>query len=394
VSAKSRPEILIIGGGIGGVAMALALARRGLRSRVLEKAPEFGEIGYGIQQGPNAYRMLDWLGVMKDLEPQAVFTKNLILIDALTDRELTRISCGDTFRRHFRAPYTVVHRRDLHGALLEACRKREEIALHTSKELAGFADRGKSVVASFADGSEYEGWAMIGADGLRSRVREILIGDGPPQPVGHVSYRGVVPVDQVKDQSHFDDMVIRIGPNLHLVQYRLRGGTVMNNVATVVSGKFARGERQNYGGPDELAEVFSRTTPHVQEMLGYVGKDKNWVLHDREPRPGWTRGNVALLGDAAHPTLQYLAQGACMAIEDAIVLSGKLEKAGSEVNAALQAYEKERYLRTARVTITSRIFGDIIHANGGARDLRNHLLAQRTPETFWEVDWLYRGIEA
>ncbi len=394
MSVKTRPEVLIIGGGIGGVATALALARRGVRSRVLEKAPEFGEIGYGIQQGPNAYRMLDWLGVMEELEPQAVFTKNLILIDALTGRELTRISCGEPFRRHFRAPYTVVHRRDLHGALLAACRKREEIALHTSKELAGFTDRGKTVVANFADGSEYEGWAMIGADGLRSRVREILIGDGPPQPVGHVSYRGVVPVESVKDRSHFDDMVIWIGPNLHLVQYRLRGGTVMNNVATVVSGKFARGERHDYGGPEELAEVFSRTTPDVQEMLGYVGKDKNWVLHDRDPRPGWTRGKVALLGDAAHPTLQYLAQGACMAIEDAVVLSGKLEKAGSDVDSALRAYEQERYLRTARVTITSRIFGDIIHASGGARDLRNHLLAQRTPETFWEVEWLYRGIEA
>jgi salicylate hydroxylase len=144
--------------------------------------------------------------------------------------------------------------------------------------------------------------------------------------------------------------------------------------------------------------VFSRTTSAVQEMLGYVGKDKNWVLHDREPRPGWARGNAALLGDAAHPTLQYLAQGACMAIEDSVVLSGLLEKAlasaGGDVAAALQAYEKERYLRTARVTITSRIFGDIIHADGGGRDLRNDLLAQRTPDTFWEIDWLYRGIEA
>jgi len=390
---KAPPEILVIGGGIGGVATALALARRGMRSRVFEKAPEFGEIGYGIQQGPNAYRMLDWLGVMKDLEPQAVFTQSLILIDALTDRELTRISCGPEFRRHFGAPYTVVHRRDLHGALLEACRKREEISLHTSKELASFAERGNSVVATFADGSEYEGSAMIGADGLRSRVREILIGDGAPRPIGHVSYRGVVPFDQVKDRSHFDDMVIWIGPNLHFVQYRLRGGTVMNNVATVASERFERGERRDYGGPDELAEAFSHTTSHVQEMLGYVGKDKNWVLHDREPRSGWTRGNVTLLGDAAHPTVQYLAQGACMAIEDAVVLSGRLKEAGREINAALLAYEKERYLRTARVTITSRIFGDIIHANGGARDLRNHLLAQRTPETFWEVDWLYRGIE-
>ena len=387
-------EILIVGGGIGGVAAALALARRGFRSRVLEKQPEFGEIGYGIQQGPNAYRMLDWLGVMKDLESQAVFTKNLILIDALTDRELTRISCGDTFRRHFRAPYTVVHRRDLHGALLEACRKRDEITLHVSKELTGFEDRGESVVARFADGSEYEGLALIGADGLRSRVREIVIGDGAPRPAGHVTYRGVVPVAEVKDQSHFDDMVIWIGPNLHLVQYRLRGGTVMNNVATVASRKFENGERQNYGGADELMEVFSRTTPAVQEMLSYVGKDKNWVLHDREPRPGWTRGNVALLGDAAHPTLQYLAQGACMAIEDAVVLSGLIAKAGNGVAAALAEYEKQRYLRTARVTVTSRIFGAIIHADGGSRDLRNHLLAQRTPETFWEIDWLYRGIEA
>jgi len=387
-------EILIVGGGIGGVAAALALARRGFRSRVLEKQPEFGEIGYGIQQGPNAYRMLDWLGVMKDLESQAVFTKNLILIDALTDRELTRISCGDTFRRHFRAPYTVVHRRDLHGALLEACRKRDEITLHVSKELTGFEDRGESVVARFADGSEYEGLALIGADGLRSRVREIVIGDGAPRPAGHVTYRGVVPVAEVKDQSHFDDMVIWIGPNLHLVQYRLRGGTVMNNVATVASRKFENGERQNYGGADELMEVFSRTTPAVQEMLSYVGKDKNWVLHDREPRPGWTRGNVALLGDAAHPTLQYLAQGACMAIEDAVVLSGLIAKAGNGVAAALAEYEKQRYLRTARVTVTSRIFGAIIHADAGSRDLRNHLLAQRTPDTFWEIDWLYRGIEA
>jgi 2-polyprenyl-6-methoxyphenol hydroxylase-like FAD-dependent oxidoreductase len=387
-------EILVIGGGIGGVAAALALSRKGLRSRVLEKAGEFGEIGYGIQQGPNAYRMLDWLGVMKDLEPQAVFTRNLILIDSLTDREVARISCGETLRSHFRAPYTVVHRRDLHGALLEACRKRSEIALHTSKELMDFEDRGASVVARFADGSEYEGRALIGADGLRSRVREIVIGDGPPRPAGHVTYRGVIPLDQVKDQSHFDDMVIWIGPRLHFVQYRLRGGTVMNNVATVASRRFENGERQSYGGPDELAEVFSRTTPQVQEMLGYVGKDKNWVLHDREPRPGWTRGNVALLGDAAHPTLQYLAQGACMAIEDAVVISGVIAKAGNGIAAALAEYERQRYLRTARVTITSRIFGDIIHADGGARDLRNHLLEKRTPETFWEIDWLYRGIEA
>src|SRR5260370_3692852 len=234
--------------------------------------------------------MLDWLGVMKDLEPQAVFTQNLILVDALTDRELTRISCGPEFRGHFGAPYTVVHRRDLHGALLEACRRREEITLHTSKELASFSEAAGRVLARFADAAEYEGAAMIGADGLRSRVREILIGDGAPRPIGHVSYRGVVPFDQVKDRSHFDDMVIWIGPNLHFVQYRLRGGTVMNNVATVASERFERGERSDYGGPGELPAAGSPTTPPVPGMAGYGGQDKDWERPDRPPPPRLTRG--------------------------------------------------------------------------------------------------------
>ncbi len=392
MSRASNREVLIIGGGIGGVATALALAKCGWRSHVFEKSPEFGEIGYGIQQGPNAYRMLDWLGVMKALEPQAVFTRNLIMIDALTDRELARIDCGAAFRERYGAPYTVVHRRDLHGALLDGCRTRDEITLHTSKELVDFTDRGTSVVARFADGSEYEGAALIGADGLRSRVREIVIGDGPPRASGHVSYRGVVPLDQIADQSHFDDMVIWAGPNLHFVQYRLRGGTVMNNVATVVSRRFEQGERKNYGGPDELLEAFARTTPRVQEMLAVVGKDKNWLLHDRPSVGGWTKGNATLLGDAAHPTLQYLAQGACMAIEDAVVLAHKLRDAASAIGAALSAYENERYLRAIRVPITSRIFGEILHCDGGARDLRNHLMAQRTPDMSWEYDWLYKGI--
>ncbi len=392
MNAVSRPGILVVGGGIGGLSAALALARRGLRARVLEKAPEFGEIGYGIQLGPNAYRMLDWLGVAKEIEQAAVFPDFLMLIDALTDREVTRISCGNAFRTRYGAPYMVVHRRDLHGALLEACRRYDGIALHTSKELVRFSDLGDRIVATCADGSEYEGAALIGADGLRSCVREALINDGPPRVAGHVTYRGVIPIDDVTDQTHFNDMVIWIGPDIHLVQYRLRSGTVMNNVATVVSRHFTPG-MIDFGSPDELCEAFAQATPQVRDMLDYVGKDKNWILHDRDPVPGWTRGRATLLGDAAHPTLQYLAQGACMAIEDAVVLAALLSQAGTDINDALVAYENQRYLRTARVQITARIFGEIIHCGRGARDLRNHLLAQRTPETFWEVDWLYRGIE-
>ena len=391
-TANSK-EILIAGGGIGGLATALALAKRGLRARVMERAPEFSEIGYGIQLGPNAYRMLDFLGVAKEVEETAVHPEFLVLIDALTDKELTRISCGETFKARYGAAYMVVHRRDLHGALLKACQAEEAISLNTSKELVSFADHGNAVSAKFADGTEYECDVLIGADGLRSKVREVIVADGAPRVSGHVTYRGVVPIDQVEDKTHFNNMTIWVGPDLHLVQYRLRGGTVLNNVATVVSNKFRQGNTTDFGGPDELQEVFSHTTPKVREMLSYIGTDKNWVLHDRDPVPNWTRGNVAVLGDAAHPTLQYLAQGACMAIEDGVVLSKQLAGAGGDYSAALSAYRDARYLRTARVQLTSRIFGDIIHTRGGARDLRNHLMAQRTPETFTEVDWLYRGIE-
>lgn len=387
-----KSEILIAGGGIGGLAAALALARKGIRSQVFEKAPEFGEIGYGLQLGPNAHRMLTRLGIVGEVEQTAVFPNALVAIDALTDRELTRITTGEVFRKHFGAPYMVVHRRDLHGALLAACKGHAEVTLHTSKGLTRFDDQGAKVIAYFSDGTDCSGSALIGADGLNSCARDVIMGDGIPRVSGHVTYRGVVPVDQVKDKTHFDDMTIWIGPGLHLVQYRLRGGTVMNNVATFNSPRFAAGQKNDFGGPEELMEMYSKTTAHVQDLLSYIGKDKNWILCDREPRGDWTRGNVTLLGDAAHPTLQYLAQGAVMAMEDAVVLADKLSLPGAQIGAALTSYQDDRYLRTARVQITSRIFGEIMHARGGARDLRNHLMSKRNPDHYWEVDWLYRGI--
>lgn len=385
-------EVLIAGGGIGGLAAALALARQGIKSQVFEKADEFGEIGYGLQLGPNAHRMLTRLGIVKEVEQTAVFPNALVAIDALTDQELTRINTGETFRKHFGAPYMVVHRRDLHGALLDACRGHAEVKLHTSKGLTRFEDADGRVTAHFADGSKASGTVLIGADGLNSCAREAIIGDGAPRVSGHVTYRGVVPVNEVKDKSHFDDMTIWIGPGLHLVQYRLRGGTVMNNVATFNSPSFHAGKKTGFGGADELMQMYSPTTAHVQDLLSYIGRDKNWILCDREPKPEWTRGHVTLLGDAAHPTLQYLAQGAVMAMEDAVVLAEKLASAGDAIHAALTAYQEARYLRTARVQITSRIFGEIMHARGGARDLRNHLMSRRNPDHYWEVDWLYRGI--
>jgi salicylate hydroxylase len=389
---RAQPEILVAGGGIGGLAVALALSLAGRRVRVLEKASEFGEIGYGIQMGPNVYPMLARLGVIDHLMPQAVFPEALVMADALTGKELTRISLGAAFRTRYTHPYFVIHRRDLHGGILEACRQREEIVLEASKGLVQFEERGGRVLVTCEDGSEYEGAALIGADGLWSPTRSAVVADGHPRITGHVVYRGVVPADEVIDRSYVDSMVIYVGHNLHLVQYRLRGGKVMNNVATIESSRFKRGET-NFGTPDELEEIFAQCAPGVRDMLRYVSRERNWVLHDREPVTNWTQGSVTLLGDAAHPTLQYLAQGACMAIEDAVVLAAEVARHGDDFNAAFLAYQAQRMNRTARVVLTARTFGHICHAGGGARALRNELLAKRSRDDPWEIDWLYRGVE-
>jgi len=388
----SNLPILIIGGGIGGLSAALALAHKGRRVRVLEKATEFGEIGYGIQMGPNVSRMLDRLGILKTLEPHAVFPDALILVDAVDNRELTRIALGKKFLERYQYRYFVIHRRDLHGGILDACRQREEITLEASRGMTGFEERGNSVVVRCENGAEYEGAALIGADGLWSPTRAAIVGDGMPRVAGHVTYRGVVPTGEIIDRSHLDSMTIWIGPDLHLVQYRLRGGAVMNNVATVNSRRFRGGEK-DFGGPDELDEAFARAAPQVRDMLRYISRDRNWILHDREPVTQWTRGRATLLGDAAHPTLQYLAQGANMAIEDAVVLAEKVAAAGQDYNRAFLAYQDERMNRTARVVLSSRFFGDYFHADGGARELRNELARRRDPDNPWEADWLYRGIE-
>jgi salicylate hydroxylase len=391
MAGKDLP-ILIAGGGIGGLSVALALALKGRRVHVLEKAPEFGELGYGIQMGPNVSRMLDRLGVLKALEPHSVYPNALIMVDAIDNREITRIALGRAFLERYQYRYFVIHRRDLHGELLEACRRRGEITLEASRGLVSFEERGKAVIVRCENGAEYEGAALVGADGLWSPTRAVIVADGAPRVTGHVTYRGVVPTGEIIDRSHLDSMTIWIGPSCHLVQYRLRGGAVMNNVATVSSRRFRRGEK-DFGGWDELEEVFSRADPRVRDMLRYFPRDRNWVLHDRDPVTNWSRGRATLLGDAAHPTLQYLAQGANMAIEDGVVLAEKVAAAGDDYARAFLSYQRERMNRTARVVLSSRFFGEYFHADGGARELRNELARRRDPDNPWEADWLYRGIE-
>lgn len=385
--------ILIAGGGIGGVSAALALAREGFKVRVLEHAPEFGEIGYGLQLGPNAFHTLERLGVRDFMERTAFFPNNLIMQDAVSGKEVSRIHLRDKFLKQYDRPYAVIHRSDLHGALLNGCRALPElVSLETNSGLKSFKQDKGRVQVTLDDGREVEGDILICADGLRSVGRQAIIGDGAPRVSGHIARRGVVPLDDVSDRRFIDDMVIWVGPNLHLVQYRLRGGTVLNNVCVIESAEFKQG-KADWGGIDEVQRVCEGTVPYVQQALKFISPERAWAMCDRDPQSGWVQGNVALLGDAAHPTLQYLAQGACMAMEDGEVLAAKLSNRARPVNESLQLYESERYLRAARVTLTSRFFGHVCHAGGGARDLRNHLAGQRGDENFFEVDWIYRGID-
>lgn len=382
---------IIAGGGIGGLCAALALTRKGFPVKVLERAPEVGEIGYGIQIAPNGHAILDRLGVMEMLEPQVFYPDALILVDAIDGQEISRIDLGESFQERYKYRYFVVHRRDLHAALIESCR-REELFCFEEGEVDSYENHSNSVTVRCTNGKAYKGRAMIGVEGLRSKTRARIVADGGPRATGHVVYRGLVPIDQVANQQYVNSMVVHVGPGCHLVQYRLRGGTVMNNVATFESPAFKRWEH-DYGGIEELKSAYVQCCPQVQDLLKYFSLDKNWLLHDLQPATNWTDGNVTLLGDAAHAALQYLAQGAIMAMEDAVVLADALERQPTNVNSAFLDYQGRRLNRTARVVTTARLFGAIMHASAGERLLRNELARQRDTLIPWEIDWLYRGVQ-
>ena len=388
----NKTQVLISGGGLGGLSAALALAERGLEVQVLEKSSEFTEIGYGIQMAPNATRILKRYGLWERVVPTAVFPEAMVLLDAIDTNEWARINFNDAFSARYTDPYIVIHRRDLLAAWLAACQQHPKISLHTGKGVKSIVDDSRQVQVECDDGSGFSGRCLIGADGLVSPTRDFVVGDGAPRLTGFLAYRGVIPMAQAVDRSYDKSVIGWFGHNMHLVQYGLRAGGVLNNVAVFGSPSFARGEPQ-FGGPEELDAAFSQADPKVRQMLTHINRDRNWMMRDRDPVKNWTRGNVVLLGDAAHPTLQYLAQGACMAFEDAVVLADCLAKTPDEPHSAFLNYQQQRYLRTARVQLTARAFGSVLHAGGVARELRNSIYRGRAPDSFFhEIDWLYRGI--
>ena len=382
-------QLLIVGGGIGGLTAALALARQGIPSQVIEQAAAFKEIGAGIQLGPNVFRMFKRLGLIEPISALAVFPENLVMFDSITGEEVTRIPLGDAFRKKFHYPYALIHRADLHNVLLEHCRQSNLIRLDAAQKIVDLDETNGAVTAKTASGKDYRGAALIGADGLWSTIREFVVGDGKPKPAGHITYRAVLPREEIPDQYRWWNMGFWAGEKVHFVLYPLRTGELYNLVAVFHSNRYEEGW-DSYGDPAELHERFAQTCEPVRSLLAKIESWRMWVLCDRPPVKEWSRGRITLLGDAAHPMLQYLAQGACMAVEDAVCLADKAVEMDGDYASAFRAYQQARYLRTGRVQIMARVYGEFYHAGSVAKELRNIMLGSRTPDDAMAgMEWLY-----
>ncbi len=378
---------LIIGGGIGGLTAALAIARTGRTVHVLEKAPEFGEIGAGLQLAPNALHVLDELGLMGEIGKQAVFPARLRWMDALTAKPITAVDLGDAFRRRYGQPYIVMHRGDLLAALLASCRAEARITLESGREIAAIEDLGEAARVRCVDGEPYETEMLIGADGLHSVARRMLSEDAPICD-GCVAYRGTLPMASMSAHAGADNVVMWVGPRMHFVQYPLRRGELYNQVAVFQSPRSAPGVEE-WGTVEELDAHYAQTCEYVRGCIGLMWRDRRWPMFDRKPIARWTRNRITLLGDAAHPMYQYIAQGACQAIEDGRSLARHVQAAPQDPAAALRAYEEARLLRTARVQLTARAMGAFFHLDGVAAAVRTKMMEARRADDYTMLDWLY-----
>ncbi len=387
-SSSSSEPVLVAGGGIGGIAAALALVRRGFAVKVLEQAPQLGEIGAGIQLGPNGFAAFDALGIGEIARARAVYTDEMVMHDALDESLVGRIPTGVAFRERFGNPYAVIHRADVHGSLLEGATATGRIEVATSTTVQRIEQDERGVTVFDAKGGQHRGLALIGADGVKSAVRQQYVGD-EARVSGHVVYRAVVDRRDFPADLQWNAASIWVGPNCHLVHYPLRGGEQYNVVVTFHS-RDAEQWSVREGSRAEVQSYFDGISPRARQLIDLPKDWKRWATADREPIGQWNFGRVTLLGDAAHPTLQYLAQGACMAMEDAVTLGEALRMHDNDFDKAYALYQRSRVARTARVVLSAREMGRLFHAKGVERLVRNDLWKGRTPERFYDaMEWLY-----
>lgn len=388
---RAKAKVIVAGGGIGGLSAALELANKGCSVTVLEQADHFGEIGAGIQIGPNAFHALDYLGVGDSGRAKAVYIDRLIMMDGLTGDEICHIPVDLPFRERFRNPYAVIHRADLHGVLLEACRAHPEITLTTKARVVGYTRTASGAKVHTEDGSEFAGDAVIGCDGVRSKIREQLTGGDPLLLSGHVAYRAVLKLEQMPEDLRWNAATLWAGPKCHMVHYPLQDWKTFNLVATFQTDVENVGVNEP-GDREEILSRFGKMVQKARKLLEIPREWRRWVLGDREPIENWTDGRVTLLGDAAHPTHQYFAQGACMAMEDAVCLADRFEKSQGDFQSAFAAYQENRIVRAYRVVLGSRCLGKVYHAEGVERKIRNAVLGAKSADEFYSgLQWLYGG---
>ena len=385
---ESSLPVLVAGGGIGGTAGALALVRQGFAVQVLEQAPQLGEIGAGIQLGPNAFAAFDALGIGEMARARAVYTYELAMHDALDESLVGRTPTGEAFRQRFGNPYAVIHRADVHASLLEGAQATRRIEVATSTQVQRVEQHDIGVTVFDAHGARHRGLALIGADGVKSAVRRQYVGD-EARVSGHVVYRAVVEKKDFPKDLQWNAAAIWVGPNCQLVHYPLRGGDQYNVVVT-----FHSREQEEWsvrqGSRDKVLSYFEGICPRARQLIELPKDWKRWSTADRDPIGQWNHGRVTLLGDAAHPTLQNLAQGAGMAMEDALTLGEALRVSGNHFGKAFALYQRSRVSRTARIVLSAREMGRIFHAKGVERQVSNELWKGRTPEQFYDaMEWLY-----
>jgi 2-polyprenyl-6-methoxyphenol hydroxylase-like FAD-dependent oxidoreductase len=389
-----RSRVLIVGGGIGGLTTAIALARKCMNATLLERSVFSDETGAGIQLGPNATRALRELGVLDAVQAVAFRPDALRLFDGISGEVVASVPLGSSAEKRYGAPYLTLHRADLHSCLLAACQRFDAIELKDDfavTEVETLADR---MVATAADGTKVEGESLIAADGLWSRFRQRIDPRADLRFSGATAWRALLARDQVPAPFDASDVGLWLGPRSHLVHYPVRGRKDLNVVAVVEGGTAKQGWNRR-AEPDVLLPSFDRWASPAKALLEMVETWRCWSLFRLKPLSRWTDGRMALLGDAGHPVLPYLAQGAALAIEDAVILAVSLEASGGEPSAAFARYESLRMNRVRRVQGRAARYGHLYHLRGLLALARNFVLRQRRPEALLKsFDWLYGDIKS
>ena len=387
--AVNHKRVLVSGGGIGGLSAALSLASQGFEIKLIEQAAEFGEVGAGIQLSPNATRVLFSLGLEAKLRELCFVPEDAQVRSWNTGAVLATYPLGKRLEATHGFPFLQAHRADLIEVLACAANSHGSIELMTNSRVTGFAEDGAGVRLFYVRGGSHaveDGDLLIGADGIGSVVREALFGPESPRFTGNVAWRAVVPASRLSEGLARPKATVWWGPGSHFVHYFVRGGALVNCVCVVEKRGWEVESWHEQGAYEELKEDFKGWHEDIQTLLDSADRGSlyKWALFDRLPMPSWGRGSVTLLGDACHPTLPFMAQGAAMAIEDGAVLARCLSRADSrtEMQAALVTYADLRRPRTERIQQRSRRNGRIFHMRGivaGFRNLAARLSLPRDP---------------